>query len=112
MSGLEQWLAGVPSQVVYLVAFGFVFAESALFAGFFIPGESALLAAGVLAGLGHVSVVAVAVRGVAGEPEYRWMESQIAYSRIYMAGHVSSDITGGALLGDMIGEYFWVTRHP
>lgn len=46
------------------------------------------------------------------EPEYRWMESQIAYSRIYMAGHVSSDITGGALLGDMIGEYFRVTRHP
>ena len=66
MSGLEQWLASVPDWTVYLVAFGFVFAESALFAGFFIPGESALLAAGVLAGLGHVNVVAVAVCGVAG----------------------------------------------
>ena len=42
--------------------------------------------------------------------DYRWNEDEIAYSRIYMAGHVPSDITGGALLGDMIGEYFLVTR--
>lgn len=42
--------------------------------------------------------------------DYRWMEDQIDYSRLYMAGHVSSDITGGSLLGDMIGEYFLVTR--
>jgi hypothetical protein len=43
-------------------------------------------------------------------PEYRWWEDQVDYSRIYMAGHVASDISGGALLGDMIGEYFLVTR--
>ena len=42
--------------------------------------------------------------------DYRWTEDEIAYSRVYMAGHVTSDITGGALLGDMIGEYFLVTR--
>ena len=42
--------------------------------------------------------------------EYSWMEDEIVWSRIYMAGHVTSDITGGALLGDMIGEYFLVTR--
>ena len=42
--------------------------------------------------------------------DYRWTEDEIAYSRVYMAGHVPSDITGGALLGDMIGEYFLVTR--
>jgi undecaprenyl-diphosphatase len=66
MGGLEHWLASVPSPVVYLVAFGLVFAESALFAGFLIPGETALLAAGVLAGLGHVNVVAVALCGFAG----------------------------------------------
>ena len=46
------------------------------------------------------------------EADYRWTEDEIAYSRVYMAGHVPSDITGGALLGDMIGEYFLVTRHP
>lgn len=47
--------------------------------------------------------------------DYRWFEDQIDYSRIYMAGHVASDISAGALLGDMIGEYFLVTRdhvHP
>jgi membrane-associated phospholipid phosphatase len=42
--------------------------------------------------------------------QYRWMEDEIDWSRIYMAGHVPSDISGGALLGDMIGEYFLVTR--
>lgn len=66
MSGLEQWLAGVPSWTVYLVSFGFVFAESALFAGFLVPGETALLVAAALAGLGHVNAVAVAACGVAG----------------------------------------------
>ena len=43
-------------------------------------------------------------------PEYRWMEDEIDFSRLYMAGHVPSDISGGALLGDLIGEYFQVTR--
>ena len=36
--------------------------------------------------------------------------AEVAWSRVYMAGHVPSDITAGALLGDMIGEYFLVTR--
>jgi hypothetical protein len=42
--------------------------------------------------------------------QYRWMQDEIAYSRVYMAGHVPSDITGGTLLGDMIADYFLVTR--
>ena len=42
--------------------------------------------------------------------DYRWMESEVAWSRVYMAGHVPSDITGGALLGDLLGDYFLVTR--
>ena len=42
--------------------------------------------------------------------DYRWMASQVDWSRVYMAGHVTSDITAGTLLGDMIGEYFSVTR--
>lgn len=40
--------------------------------------------------------------------DYRWMEAQVDYSRVYMAGHVQSDITAGSLLGDMIGQYFLV----
>jgi hypothetical protein len=42
--------------------------------------------------------------------EYSWWQDEIAWSRVYMAGHVTSDITAGTLLGDMIGEYFLVTR--
>lgn len=42
--------------------------------------------------------------------DYRWFEDQVDYSRIYMAGHFASDIAGGSLLGDMIGDYFLVTR--
>jgi hypothetical protein len=37
--------------------------------------------------------------------EYRWMESEIDYSRLYMGGHFKSDIVAGTLLGDMIGLY-------
>ena len=42
--------------------------------------------------------------------QYRETEDEVDYSRLYMAGHVASDLSGGALLGDMIGEYFLVTR--
>lgn len=42
--------------------------------------------------------------------DYRWWESEIDYSRLYMAGHVVSDLSGGVLLGDMVGEYFTRTR--
>lgn len=43
--------------------------------------------------------------------DYLWAQGEIDWSRVYMAGHVPSDITGGALLGDMIGEYYARTRH-
>lgn len=42
--------------------------------------------------------------------DYRWLQDEIDWSRVYMAGHVPSDITAGTLLGDMVGEYFLVTR--
>jgi hypothetical protein len=41
---------------------------------------------------------------------YRHMQAEVDYSRLYMAGHVNSDLTAGTLLGDMLGEYFLVTR--
>lgn len=43
--------------------------------------------------------------------EYRWMESEVDYSRVYMAGHFPADIRAGALLGDVIGDYFLITRN-
>ena len=42
--------------------------------------------------------------------DYRWLQSEIDWSRVYMAGHTTSDITGGALLGDLLGEYVATTR--
>ena len=43
-------------------------------------------------------------------PMYTWTEDQVDWSRIYMAGHVPTDVTAGALLGDLIGEYYLGTR--
>lgn len=45
------------------------------------------------------------------DPDYRAMEAQVDYSRVYMAGHFPGDITAGALLGDVIGDYFLITRN-
>ncbi|MET7479822.1 phosphatase PAP2 family protein [Streptomyces sp. NPDC005648] len=37
--------------------------------------------------------------------DYEWMRAEVIYSRLYMAGHVTSDLTAGTLLGDLIGDY-------
>ena len=44
------------------------------------------------------------------DPDYQWLQDQVDWSRLYMAGHVASDIAGGSLLGDLVGDYFLVTR--
>ncbi len=43
----------------YLALFGFVFAESGLFFGFFLPGDSLLFTAGIIAANGHFDIYAV-----------------------------------------------------
>ena len=45
------------------------------------------------------------------DAQYRATEAQIDYSRVYMAGHYPGDIRAGALLGDVIGDYFLITRN-
>jgi hypothetical protein len=66
------------------------------------PSRHAARAAGSREFLGYVAPRRLA--------DYEWMEDEVAYSRLYMAGHVESDITAGSELGDMIGEYVLVTR--
>ncbi|WP_285734755.1 DedA family protein [Nocardiopsis sp. ATB16-24] len=66
MGGWEQWFLAVPTGVVYLVAFALPFAEAAVFAGLVVPGETGLLLAGVVAGLGHADPFVVGVCGIAG----------------------------------------------
>lgn len=65
------------------------------------PSRHAARAAAARTYLGHLAPRRLA--------DYEWMEDEVTYSRLYMAGHVESDITAGSLLGDMIGEYFLVT---
>jgi membrane-associated phospholipid phosphatase len=45
------------------------------------------------------------------DSQYRATEAQVDYSRVYMAGHYPGDIRAGALLGDVIGDYFLMTRN-
>ena len=43
----------------YFALFGFVFAESGLFFGFFLPGDSLLFTAGILAANGHLNIYTI-----------------------------------------------------
>lgn len=49
-------LAAVPAWVAYAVVGALVFGESAVFLGFVLPGETAVLLAGALAATGHLSL--------------------------------------------------------
>jgi membrane-associated protein len=55
----------LPTLLVYVLVTVLVFGEAALFFGFFLPGETAVLVAGVVASQGHVNVVVVCVLVVA-----------------------------------------------
>lgn len=53
MSTLWADPTAVPAPLAYAVIGGLVFAEAALFFGFVIPGETAVIIGAVLAALGH-----------------------------------------------------------
>lgn len=70
MTALVDRLLTVPGPVAYAVIAALVFAEAALFVGFVLPGETAVLLGGVLAATGRIAllpfivlVVAAAVLG-------------------------------------------------
>ncbi len=54
-------LEGLITTAGYLGIFGIVFAESGLFFGFFLPGDSLLFTAGVLASQGYLNIVTLVV---------------------------------------------------
>jgi membrane-associated protein len=66
-------LTGLTATAVYLVLFGFIFAESGLLIGFLLPGDTILFGAGLLAGTDGskvslpVLVVGTLVAAVAGD---------------------------------------------
>jgi membrane-associated protein len=55
----------LPTSLVYVLVTVLVFGEAALFIGFFLPGETAVLVAGVVASQGHVNIGVVCVLVVA-----------------------------------------------
>jgi membrane protein DedA with SNARE-associated domain len=56
VTGLVEHVLNLPAWLVYLVAFGLVFAEDALFVGFVLPGETAAILAGVSASRGNADL--------------------------------------------------------
>lgn len=71
LSSVLAHLAAVPTPLAYAVICVLVFAEAALFVGFVIPGESAVLLGGALAATGHLVLalvlVLVVVAGILGD---------------------------------------------
>lgn len=71
MKQLVDHLLGVPPALAYLVIGGLVFSEAALFVGFVLPGETAVILGGVLAHSGRLSLpwlmVLVVVAAVVGD---------------------------------------------
>ena len=63
---VQDLLDSVPTWVIYLTVFALPFLEASVVLGFVIPGETALVFGGVLAGQGEVSLAWLLVLGVAG----------------------------------------------
>lgn len=64
-TAVDHWLRHFHGPVVYLLCALLVFAEAGFLLGFVVPGETAALAGGALAGLGHVDLVLMLVAVVA-----------------------------------------------
>lgn len=42
--------------------------------------------------------------------QYKRMTDELGFAQVYLGNHLPSDVDAGSLLGDMVGEYFLVTR--
>jgi len=71
MTTLTDTLLAVPAPAAYAIVAALVFAEAALFVGFVLPGETAVLLGGVLAATGRLSlpvlIALVVIAAVAGD---------------------------------------------
>ncbi|WP_433887935.1 DedA family protein [Streptomyces sp. CA-111067] len=71
MHSITDWLSRSSGPAVYAVVAALVFCEDALFFGFVLPGETAAVLGGVVAGQGRVSVywmaVVVVLAAIAGD---------------------------------------------
>lgn len=65
MSGFMDQLLSVPAPLAYALIAALVFSEAAIFVGFVLPGETAVVLGGVLASTGRVSLTALLILVVA-----------------------------------------------
>jgi len=65
-SWVDSVLSSLPAWLVYLTVFLLPFAEAGVLLGFVIPGETALVFGGVLAGRGEVNLTVVLVLAIVG----------------------------------------------
>lgn len=61
MGSITSWLAHLSGWPAYGVVAALVFGETAVFLGFVLPGEAAVVLGGVLASRGHISIVLLVV---------------------------------------------------
>jgi membrane-associated protein len=123
LSSLANGIAQLSGWLAYGVVAALVFGETAVFLGFFVPGEAAVVLGGVLASRGHVSlwlliviVVAAAVAGpLVGYEIGRRMGDRIFASRLLsrVPGGVAKTRTvlqdrGG--LGVLLGRFIAIVR--
>jgi undecaprenyl-diphosphatase len=98
-SVIHDLLTSVPAWAVYLIVFALPFLEASIMLGFVIPGETALVFGGILAGNGESSVVAVLVIAIAGA---------IAGDAIgYLVGRRYGPTLQVSRLGQLVGEPRW-----
>lgn len=96
---LDQLLSTVPHWVVYLAIFALPFAEAAVLLGFVLPGETAVVFGGVLAGHGDLSLALVLLLAVAG--------AIFGDSVGYAVGRRYGRRIQASRLGLMVGERRW-----
>ena len=100
-SAIHDLLNAVPVWAVYLLVFALPFLEASIMLGFVIPGETALVFGGVLAGNGRSSVAAVLVIAIAGA---------VAGDAIgYLIGRRYGPTLRISRLGQIVGEPRWAT---
>lgn len=89
-AGLEPTLdlSGLSTGLVYLLVFGFIFVESGILLGFFLPGDSLLFGAGLIAASPksgvdlHILVAGVTLAAVLGDAVGYWTGTKMARSRL------------------------------
>jgi membrane-associated protein len=81
-------LSGMSTIAVYLVVIGFIFIESGILVGFFLPGDSLLFGAGLLAASPkssvelHILVIGVTVAAILGDGVGYWTGKTFGRSRL------------------------------